>query len=997
LNPNPLADTDKVRLLRLNALLGQALALPLAARAQWLADLPAADRGLSTRLAELLARAEVETDDFLHQPLSVRLEDLASLQARPDQPGDAVGPYRLLHELGAGGMATVWLAERLDKSLQRQVALKLPREGWALGLAQRMARERDILAALEHPLIARLYEAGVTEAGRPWLAMEHLLGEPIDAHCSKRGLPLAARVALVLQVLDAVAYAHGRLVVHRDLKPGNILVTPAGQVRLLDFGVAKLLLDDGTAQPHVTQLNGRAITPDYAAPEQIAGRAVTVAADVYSMGVLLFELLSGTRPFARAGRSTAALEEAVTKAERPLASSRAADAATARQLRGDLDAIVNKALRIDPARRYTSAEAMAADLQRWQNGLPVLAQRQSRGYRAWKFLRRHRWPVLGAGTVALSLLSGTGLALWQAHAAQQAAARADKVKAFISSILSQAAPRQGGSGAVLASDLLLVAGQRIDTELADYPQAAAELGVIVGQGLSSLGVPQLGAATLSAAVARAQQTLGLRHPTTMQGRLLLVESFQVQRPDEARRMLESLVPDALVGLPGSAEIAVEALRQLSFQQAKRNHADESIATLQQAIAVAEAHLGPVHEGTVTSIGLLSNTYGRFGRFKEQLAAATLALQRTEAGFGAQRPHTTLTQAERWYGEALRRNDKPADALPVLRRVLEDQRQLDGAETPRVRHAMFQLGLALAETGRLPEGIALVKSVVAMEARHNQVPNEDRLAYGSAYATLLGFARRASEALPLLKALDAIVLPEKRVANDNNQLLAQARHVRLLAYTGEFATAAAESTDALARAGTDRPNHFVEAHLSAALLARLQGRSDQALAAARRGWEAPARTQARPGAQAALAAELATAWLARGDARRAEATAREALALFDTAQVLPSPLSATAWVVMARLHLQAGRAAEAERALRPLAAAWAEASPESVWHGETLHWLAQALQRQGKGAEAQAMTAQARSLLQGSPVSMQALALASELALAQTSTTAARPPPASAAR
>src|SRR5262249_11318018 len=188
----------------------------------------------------------------------------------PDRAGDRIGPYRLLQQLGAGGMATVWLAERADGALQRQVALKLPHVGWALGLTQRMARERDILATLEHPHIARLYDAGSTASGRPWLAMERVEGEAIDAYCRAQRLDIEARLRLFLQVADAVAHAHARLIVHRDLKPNNILVSAQGDVKLLDFGVAKLLADDAAPADNLTQQLGRAVTPDYASPEQVS-------------------------------------------------------------------------------------------------------------------------------------------------------------------------------------------------------------------------------------------------------------------------------------------------------------------------------------------------------------------------------------------------------------------------------------------------------------------------------------------------------------------------------------------------------------------------------------------------------------------------------------------------------------------------------------------------------------------------------------------------------
>jgi eukaryotic-like serine/threonine-protein kinase len=235
---------DAERLRSVNALLEVALALPEAEREPWLKTLPPHQQPLVSVLSAMLARAAVETDAFLRWPIGTSLAEVAHADAQGPQPGDAIGPYCLIRELGAGGMATVWLAERSDGMLRRQVALKLPHEGWGPGLAQRMARERDILAALEHPRIARLYDAGVTANGKPWMAMECVTGSPIDAYCTAQQLDVRQRLYLFLQVVDAVAHAHAHLIVHRDLKPTNIMVTPEGEVRLLDFGVAKLLEEE---------------------------------------------------------------------------------------------------------------------------------------------------------------------------------------------------------------------------------------------------------------------------------------------------------------------------------------------------------------------------------------------------------------------------------------------------------------------------------------------------------------------------------------------------------------------------------------------------------------------------------------------------------------------------------------------------------------------------------------------------------------------------------
>jgi eukaryotic-like serine/threonine-protein kinase len=280
-------------------------------------------------------------------------------------PGDAVGPYRLIRELGKGGMGTVWLAERSDGLIQRPVALKLPRGTWRRRtLSKRMGRERHILAALNHPNIARLYDAGLTDEGNPWLALEYVEGRPIDESCESSQAGIDERLRLVLDVASAIAHAHARLIVHRDLKPSNILVTADGDVRLLDFGIARLLEQGQTPESELTQIAGRALTPEYASPEQIKGEPIGVASDVYSLGVVLYELLTGARPYRPRRDSRAALEEAILEDEPARPSDVVREPSRRRQLRGDLDTIVLKAPRKKPEERYETTNEFADDLQR---------------------------------------------------------------------------------------------------------------------------------------------------------------------------------------------------------------------------------------------------------------------------------------------------------------------------------------------------------------------------------------------------------------------------------------------------------------------------------------------------------------------------------------------------------------------------------------------------------------------------------------------------------
>ena len=301
----------------LSQLLDEAFNLEPAARAVWLAELATTQPQLAPTVQRLLAAEHEQRNGRFPGAIAAAGIAIEGVPPTALAAGARVGPYRLKRELGAGGMADVWLAERADGAFTRDVALKLPMMNrLRRDLAERFARERDILARLEHPHIARLYDAGVSEDGLPYLAMEYVDGLPITQYCDAHKLDIAARLRLFAQVLDAVQFAHASLVIHRDLKPSNILVTASGEVRLLDFGIAKLLAENETAhETQLTQMAGRAMTPDYASPEQIKGESLTIATDVYSLGVVLYELLAGCRPYRLKVQSPAQLENAILAAE----------------------------------------------------------------------------------------------------------------------------------------------------------------------------------------------------------------------------------------------------------------------------------------------------------------------------------------------------------------------------------------------------------------------------------------------------------------------------------------------------------------------------------------------------------------------------------------------------------------------------------------------------------------------------------------------------------
>ncbi|MGZ5893261.1 MAG: protein kinase domain-containing protein, partial [Caldimonas sp.] len=580
----------------LSALLDEALALPAGERSAWLAALAGERSALRETLARLLETAPgVETDALLATlprfgAPEAETGEAADRLAAP-APGDTVGPYRLLSELGRGGMGAVWLAERADAQPRRKIALKLPHLGWAPGLAARLARERDILASLEHPNIARLYDAGVDRLGRPYLALEYVDGVPIDRYCRDRALPLRARLDLVLQVAAAVAHAHTRLVVHRDLKPSNILVTGSGEVRLLDFGIARLLQEESGEATELTRLAGRALTPDYASPEQIRGEPIGTASDLYSLGVVSYELLAGERPYRLKGAAGASsLAEAIAHAEAAPASRVAADPALRRQLSGDIDAILNKALKKDPAERYATVVSFTEDIERHLRHAPVLARPDRLGYRTRKFVIRYALQVTAGALVLVALLAGSGVALWQARAARFEAARAEQVKDFALSIFADADTDSGAGAATTAADLLKAAKTRVESELAGRPEVAVELMTAVGYGLLGQGLFDEAGDVLGKAVALAGKKLDPHDPRTLAATVTYGEALVgLDRTKEAIAVLTPAIAEARH--QHDTHALVSALRWLGTAQLDAGDLDAGVASSRGAVDAVAASTG----------------------------------------------------------------------------------------------------------------------------------------------------------------------------------------------------------------------------------------------------------------------------------------------------------------------------------------------------------------------------------------------------------------------
>lgn len=689
----------------LSPLLDEALALPPGQRAAWLAarDL---EPGLRAVLAGLVDAADAAG------PLDRGADALARVlvEAGPDPAehgadwtGRQLGPWRIVRLIGEGGSASVFLGEREDAGFAQQAAIKVLRHGMLDPVEQqRFARERRILAGLEHPGIARLIDGGITPAGVPWFAMEHVDGEPLTASCDRRRLSVDARLGLFLDVCAAVAHAHRALVVHRDIKPGNILVDRHGRVRLLDFGIARLLDDaegDGADTATVTVVGQRRLTPAYAAPEQWQGRPVTTAADVYALGVLLHELLAGVRPAGPGDTTTRPASQRLAAAADAAAIAERRSSALAplrRRLAGDLDRIIAMALREEPERRYATVEAMADDVRNHLARRPVRARPDGLAYRSRRFLRRNRVAVVAAVLVAASVAAGVASTLRQAAQARLAAAhaqeqaqRAGAVKEFLVGLFAGAAPDQARGQEVTALALLDRGAERIGEEMAALPALRAEMLVVLAGIYRELGQYRqagglLDQASAGPGVDPVQAGLEM-------GRLALAEG----RYDQAAGAVEAVL--AIVpATEGRLAERVDALLLLAEIDAARDRREQALAHAREAIALH----GAVAEADSLDEARGQAVLGQIAFGEGDLEAAETAMRRALA-LRRQRLgelHTVVATTEHDLGVITLQRGQADAAADLLGAALATRTRLLGEAHVDTASSLLNLGIAERRRG-----------------------------------------------------------------------------------------------------------------------------------------------------------------------------------------------------------------------------------------------------------------------------------------------------------
>jgi serine/threonine-protein kinase len=760
---------------RIEALFHEALAQPEAAREAWL-DAQGDDADIRADVRRLLAAdAQLAKAPLIDAAVQAVARDVVAPDA--SLATDArLGPWRLLHELGRGGMGVVWLAERADGAYDARVAIKQLRSTLASDeLTRRFRTERQILADLDHPNIARLVDGGTAPDGTPYLAMEYVPGTTITAWADAHSLDLTARLQLFLRVCDGVAYAHRALVVHRDLKPSNILVTPDGVPKLVDFGIAKLL--DATSADDTADV--RPMTPAYASPEQVRGERLTVATDVFSLGVVLYELLTGAQPFREAGDDASSARQRILTTEPPLPSrvvsaragvpNRRVDAA---QLVGDLDTIVRTALRKDPAERYASVERLADDLRRHLDGRPLLARPATPLYVLRKFVGRHRATVIASATGVALLAGATALYTRSLQRARDVAeaerATAEQTTAFLTDMFRRADPTRALGDTLTVRAALDEARVRLATELASQPAVRARL-------LHAMGVTYRNLALFATADTVLRDALSLYEtiePTPggvgTAGVLEQLAQLQVVRTAAEGRIEEgrTLAARALAirEAIGDPLPLAGALRQVAALQLQTS-LDSARASYERALGLQERVLGADDREVLTtrySLALVAMRQGRVPEALEALRAVHAARARVLPVNDPQRGESANLLAGAW--AQLGRHDSARvyyeEALALAQRVF-------GPEHVEAADALHNLATAVQALGDRDSSIALLERALAIRraaygATSGPVANT-LMTIGNAH----NIARAYRESLPwyreAITVYDAVLPPGHRSA------------------------------------------------------------------------------------------------------------------------------------------------------------------------------------------------------------------------------------------
>lgn len=733
--------TASERWAEVSALFDEWVELEPEARETHLAELAARDPELAAEVRSLLL-ADNDGNPLLDSHAAAAVPGiLADLDAMPAD--GRIGPYRLLHSIGEGGMGEVWLAERTDGSFEQQVAIKLLKRGMdTRAILRRFLQERRILARLHHPHIVRLIDGGMSSDGRPYYVMDHVDGKPITHHVAQSALDVRSRVMLLAEVADAVAYAHTQLVVHRDLKPSNVLVDVEGEPRVLDFGIAKLIEESG--EQTRTGTGQRVLSPAYAAPEQILGEAVGTATDVHALGLMLCELLTGQLPLHRSAMTPAQLaleasQETIDRASTLAARLRpdqvhaqygnAIDRRQlARDLMGDLDLIIATALQREPARRYPTAAALADDLRRWLERRPIAARADSAGYRMKKFVRRHRLGVAATILVALSLIVGLGVALRQTQLARAEAQRADaeranavrqlarteRVKEFILTLFREQDPISRASAQARTPAALIRDGiAAIDGSLAAEPELQAQLLKDLGEIQTSLDDRQAAQETLQRAWEQQSRLSGPDSVASAEVLVALGEAvYSVGDVDRSATLLRDALSKLQAAGAGETPSAAQAESGLANIELIKGRSDEAERLARHGVEVFRANYGDDSTQLVSRLSTLGKVQQEAGNYPEALASYREALAIVTGSSGDEHVRTAVLHMN--IGDVLRVQRKYEEArgqyeiaLRAERSALPNDHLILGATLLRLGDLHRRTGDFAAADRAFAESIAIL--------------------------------------------------------------------------------------------------------------------------------------------------------------------------------------------------------------------------------------------------------------------------------------------------
>ncbi len=750
---------------------------------------------------------------------------------------------------------------------------------------------------------------------------------------------------------------------HRDLKPSNILVNAQGEVRLLDFGIAKLL-DQGTAaETELTRQSGRALTPEYASPEQIRGDAIGTASDVYSLGVVLFELLTGTRPYALEHASSAALEQAILRAEPKRPSASVADKRLQRALRGDLDTLIAKVLKKRVVERYPTMDALAEDIERYLEQRPVLARPDTLGYRLRKTVARHRIATLAFGAVLTAIVGGAGVAVWQARVALAQQQRAEEVKEFVATIFKDADPFDAKDSKPTVAQLLHHARARLDGSFVQQPEVRVELLSLVGASLLSIGEIDAGDAALTQAIQEGTTALGARHLLVLRARINMAEVHHWNgRIAQMQAVLEGLLPDLrqTAGVkPADLVAANESSSGLAHEQGR--YAD-ALADAEEADAIARRHLD-ARDPRAVSASIAVAEASSYGTDHERtLRASQHALQHARDVYGHGRPHARVLNARGVYARALGNLGRYREAVDEAAQVVRESEQLLGTDAAFIAFITHDLARFQIEIGDLRGSLASSERTMRYAA---QLAQTDSFMLANA-TDQLGraqlAARRAAPALATLRAARDS-MRQARGASDPVTLDIGTHVALALALGGQLDAAQSEIEPLIAPQQSASAARKFRALHHAGVIARL--RHDAAAAHAH---QQAALLAVGPQAMHALRRRMAHTELAliaidRGDAPQA-LTWLQSEPHADGAPTMPA--QADFHLALGRAQLAQGCAAQAEHALETADAFWREFDQASRWAGEAAYWLGQCHAAQGRRAAAQEAMGRAQRILERSP-------------------------------